>query len=182
MGCSAAPFPPDCGLCCHRHCKDQVRVACKKRPETKGEPGPPGAPVPAAPSPASCGKTQNTVPAQEEGPEDGLTSLPPLTSQTGSEENLSYTLSLDTESGCHLRHAWTQTESSHSSQEAGMVRSPELHPGEEGYLSGINQTDLGITERQNHIKNPLSPGWEVRDTKEKKERIFFFEMVSHYVS
>lgn len=53
-----------------------------------------------------------------------------------------------------------------------MVRSPKLDPGEEGYLSGINQTDLGITERQNH-KN-LSPGWEVRDTKEKKERIFFF--------
>lgn len=133
-GCSAAPFPPDCGLCCHRHCKDQVRVECKKRPETKGEPGPPGAPVPAAPSPASCGKTQNTVPAQEEGPEDGVTSLPLLTSQTGSEDNLSYTLSLDTESGCHLRHAWTQTESSHSSQEAEMVRSPELPPGEEGYL------------------------------------------------
>nr|XP_048295541.1 RAS guanyl-releasing protein 4 isoform X3 [Myodes glareolus] len=77
----------DCGLCCHRHCKDQVRVECKKRPETKGEPGPPGAPVPAALPPASC----------------------------GSEENLSYTLPLDAESGCHLRHAWTQTESSHSS-------------------------------------------------------------------
>ncbi|KAK7803693.1 hypothetical protein U0070_014064, partial [Myodes glareolus] len=72
----------DCGLCCHRHCKDQVRVECKKRPETKGEPGPPGAPVPAALPPASC----------------------------GSEENLSYTLPLDAESGCHLRHAWTQTE------------------------------------------------------------------------
>ncbi|XP_041510070.1 RAS guanyl-releasing protein 4 isoform X1 [Microtus oregoni] len=85
----------DCGLCCHRHCKDQVRVECKKRPETKGEPGPPGAPVPAAP-PASC----------------------------GSEENLSSTLSLDAESGCHLRHAWTQTESSHSSQEAEMVPFP----------------------------------------------------------
>ncbi|CAO2626131.1 RAS guanyl-releasing protein 4 [Lemmus lemmus] len=77
----------DCGLCCHRHCKDQVRVECKKRSETKSEPGPPGAPVPAALPPASC----------------------------GSEENLPYTLSLDAESGCHLRHAWTQTESSHSS-------------------------------------------------------------------
>lgn len=143
-------------------------MECKKRPETKGEPGPPGAPVPAAPPPASCGKTQNTVPAWEEGPEDGVTSLPPLTSPTGSEENLPYTLSLDAESGCHLRHAWTQTESSHSSQEAEMVRSPELHPGEEGYLSGINQTDLGITERQNHIKIPCHLDGRLETLREKK--------------
>lgn len=55
-------FPPDCGLCCHRHCRDQVRVECKKRPETKGDPGPPGAPVPATSlPPANCGKTQGTV-------------------------------------------------------------------------------------------------------------------------
>lgn len=55
-------FPPDCGLCCHRHCRDQVRVECKKKPETKGDPSPPGAPVPATPlPPASCGKTQGTV-------------------------------------------------------------------------------------------------------------------------
>ncbi|XP_042132006.1 RAS guanyl-releasing protein 4 isoform X1 [Peromyscus maniculatus bairdii] len=91
----------DCGLCCHRHCRDQVRVECKKRPETKGDPGPPGAPVPATPQPpASC----------------------------GSEENLSYTLSPDAESGCHLRHAWTQTESSHSSWETEMVPSPAPVP------------------------------------------------------
>lgn len=87
----------DCGLCCHRHCRDQVRVECKKRPETKGDPGPPGAPVPA-------------------------TSLPPA--NCGSEESLSYTLSPDPESGCHLRHAWTQTESSHSSWEPEVVPCP----------------------------------------------------------
>ncbi|XP_076787075.1 RAS guanyl-releasing protein 4 isoform X4 [Arvicanthis niloticus] len=88
----------DCGLCCHRHCRDQVRVECKKKPETKGDPGPPGAPVPATPlPPASC----------------------------GSEESLSYTLSPDLESGCHLRHAWTQTEeSSHSSWGPEMVPCP----------------------------------------------------------
>ncbi|XP_059109371.1 RAS guanyl-releasing protein 4 isoform X2 [Peromyscus eremicus] len=91
----------DCGLCCHRHCRDQVRAECKKRPETRGDPGPPGAPVPATPHPrASC----------------------------GSEENLSYTLSPDAESGCHLRHAWTQTESSHSSWETEMVPFPAPVP------------------------------------------------------
>ncbi|XP_021499660.1 RAS guanyl-releasing protein 4 isoform X2 [Meriones unguiculatus] len=78
----------DCGLCCHRHCRDQVRAECKKRPETKGDMGPPGAP------PARC----------------------------GSEENLSYTLALDPESGHRLCHAWTQTESSNSSWH------PEMEP------------------------------------------------------
>lgn len=87
----------DCGLCCHRHCRDQVRVECKKRPETKGDPGPPGAPGPATP-------------------------LPPT--GCGSEESLSYTLSPHLESGCHLHHAWTQTESSHSSWEPEMVPCP----------------------------------------------------------
>uniref|UniRef100_A0A8I5ZWG4 RAS guanyl releasing protein 4 n=1 Tax=Rattus norvegicus TaxID=10116 RepID=A0A8I5ZWG4_RAT len=87
----------DCGLCCHRHCRDQVRVECKKRPETKGDPGPPGAPGPATP-------------------------LPPT--GCGSEEGLSYTLSPHLESGCHLHHAWTQTESSHSSWEPEMVPCP----------------------------------------------------------
>ncbi|XP_051018752.1 RAS guanyl-releasing protein 4 [Acomys russatus] len=87
----------DCGLCCHRHCKDQVGVECKKRPDAEGDPGPPGAPVPAT--------------------------LPPASS-AGSEENLSYTPSADPESGCHRRHAWTQTESSHSSWETEMVRGP----------------------------------------------------------
>ncbi|XP_055450794.1 RAS guanyl-releasing protein 4 [Psammomys obesus] len=80
----------DCGLCCHRHCRDQVRAECKKRPETKGDMGPPGAP------PARC----------------------------GSEENLSYTLALDPESGHRLCHAWTQTESSNSSWDPEMVLFP----------------------------------------------------------
>uniref|UniRef100_A0A2K5YK83 RAS guanyl releasing protein 4 n=1 Tax=Mandrillus leucophaeus TaxID=9568 RepID=A0A2K5YK83_MANLE len=80
----------ECGLCCHRHCRDQVKVECKKRPGGKGDAGPPGAPVPCTPAPhASC----------------------------GSEENLSYTLSLEPETGCQLRHAWTQTESPHPSWE-----------------------------------------------------------------
>uniref|UniRef100_A0A8C6RQU6 RAS guanyl releasing protein 4 n=1 Tax=Nannospalax galili TaxID=1026970 RepID=A0A8C6RQU6_NANGA len=84
----------DCGLCCHRHCRDQVRVECKKRPATKDDIGPPGAPVPATP-------------------------LPPAT--CGSEEDLSYTLALTPETGYHLRYAWTQTESSYSSE-------PEMVP------------------------------------------------------
>ncbi|XP_020034168.1 RAS guanyl-releasing protein 4 isoform X1 [Castor canadensis] len=86
----------DCGLCCHRHCRDQVKVECKKRPGVKGNVGPPGALVPATPAPRAS---------------------------YGSKENLSYTLSLDPEAGCYLRHAWTQTESSHSSWEPEMVPS-----------------------------------------------------------
>uniref|UniRef100_G3RXS7 RAS guanyl releasing protein 4 n=1 Tax=Gorilla gorilla gorilla TaxID=9595 RepID=G3RXS7_GORGO len=67
----------ECGLCCHKHCRDQVKVECKKRPGAKGDAGPPGAPVPSTPAPhASC----------------------------GSEENHSYTLSLEPETGCQLRH------------------------------------------------------------------------------
>uniref|UniRef100_A0A8C6RWN8 RAS guanyl releasing protein 4 n=1 Tax=Nannospalax galili TaxID=1026970 RepID=A0A8C6RWN8_NANGA len=69
--------PAYCGLCCHRHCRDQVRVECKKRPATKDDIGPPGAPVPATP-------------------------LPPAT--CGSEEDLSYTLALTPETGYHLRY------------------------------------------------------------------------------
>nr|XP_020138774.1 RAS guanyl-releasing protein 4 isoform X2 [Microcebus murinus] len=85
----------DCGLCCHKHCRDQVKVECKRRPGVKNDVGPPGAPVPPTPSPsASC----------------------------GSEENLSDTLSLEPETRCHLRHAWTQTEATHPSWEPEMVR------------------------------------------------------------
>ncbi|KAL2763285.1 RAS guanyl-releasing protein 4 isoform g, partial [Daubentonia madagascariensis] len=83
----------DCGLCCHKHCRDQVKVECKKRLGAKSDVGPPGAPVPPTPGPhASC----------------------------GSEENLSYTLSLEPETECHLRHAWTQTEAPHPSWEPEM--------------------------------------------------------------
>nr|XP_019834078.1 PREDICTED: RAS guanyl-releasing protein 4 isoform X1 [Bos indicus] len=90
-------FPPDCGLCCHRHCRDQVKVECKKRPGAKGDASPPEAPVPPTPVPqASC----------------------------GSEDNLSYTLSLEPETGCHVRHAWTQTESPHPSWEPETVPLP----------------------------------------------------------
>ncbi|XP_010813064.1 RAS guanyl-releasing protein 4 isoform X5 [Bos indicus x Bos taurus] len=87
----------DCGLCCHRHCRDQVKVECKKRPGAKGDASPPEAPVPPTPVPqASC----------------------------GSEDNLSYTLSLEPETGCHVRHAWTQTESPHPSWEPETVPLP----------------------------------------------------------
>ncbi|XP_027621414.1 RAS guanyl-releasing protein 4 isoform X6 [Tupaia chinensis] len=80
----------DCGLCCHKHCRDQVKVECKKRPGVKGDVGPPGAPVPP---------------------------IPAANASSGPEENLSYTLSLEPETGCHVRHAWTQTESPHPSWE-----------------------------------------------------------------
>nr|XP_008505991.1 PREDICTED: RAS guanyl-releasing protein 4 [Equus przewalskii] len=36
----------DCGLCCHKHCRDQVKVECKKRPGAKGD-----VPLPAMASP-----------------------------------------------------------------------------------------------------------------------------------
>ncbi|XP_069313450.1 RAS guanyl-releasing protein 4 isoform X3 [Eulemur rufifrons] len=91
----------DCGLCCHKHCRDQVKVECKRRPGAKSDVGPPGAPVSPTPSPpASC----------------------------GSEENLSDTLSLEPETGCHLRHAWTQTEGPLPSRESEMVPCPEMAP------------------------------------------------------
>ncbi|KAF5926394.1 hypothetical protein HPG69_015592 [Diceros bicornis minor] len=49
----------DCGLCCHKHCRDQVKIECKKRPGAKGDASPPDAPVPPAPAPqASWGKTR----------------------------------------------------------------------------------------------------------------------------
>ncbi|XP_023598075.1 RAS guanyl-releasing protein 4 [Trichechus manatus latirostris] len=73
----------DCGLCCHKHCRDQVKVECKKRPGAKGDVGLPEAPVPSTPVPhASC----------------------------GSEETLPDTLTLDSETESLLHHAWTQTE------------------------------------------------------------------------
>ncbi|XP_005399901.1 PREDICTED: RAS guanyl-releasing protein 4 isoform X1 [Chinchilla lanigera] len=78
----------DCGLCCHKHCRDQVKTECKKRPGAKGDAGPPETPAPSTPAPpASC----------------------------GSEENFSYTLSLEPETRCHLHHIWTQTEAPHPS-------------------------------------------------------------------
>uniref|UniRef100_A0ABI8AH49 RAS guanyl releasing protein 4 n=1 Tax=Felis catus TaxID=9685 RepID=A0ABI8AH49_FELCA len=84
----------DCGLCCHKHCRDRVKVECKKRPGAKGDVSPPGAPGPPTPAPhASC----------------------------GTEDNLSYTLSLEPETGHHLRHAWTQTEPPHPSWEPQTV-------------------------------------------------------------
>ncbi|XP_058564837.1 RAS guanyl-releasing protein 4 isoform X3 [Neofelis nebulosa] len=84
----------DCGLCCHKHCRDRVKVECKKRPGAKGDVSPPGAPGPPTPAPhASC----------------------------GTEDNLSYTLSLEPETGHYLRHAWTQTEPPHPSWEPQTV-------------------------------------------------------------
>ncbi|XP_047385341.1 RAS guanyl-releasing protein 4 isoform X2 [Sciurus carolinensis] len=90
----------DCGLCCHKHCRDQVKVECKKRLGPKGDAGPPGAPVPPTPLHASC----------------------------DAEESLSYTLSLKPEAGCHLCHAWTQTETPHPSLEPETASFPEPVP------------------------------------------------------
>ncbi|XP_026935250.1 RAS guanyl-releasing protein 4 isoform X4 [Sagmatias obliquidens] len=91
----------DCGLCCHKHCRDQVKVECKKRPGAKGDVSPPEAPVPPTPVPhAGC----------------------------GSEDNLSYTLSLEPETGWHVCHAWTQTEPSHPSWEPETVPLPATAP------------------------------------------------------
>ncbi|XP_029780659.1 RAS guanyl-releasing protein 4 isoform X4 [Suricata suricatta] len=94
----------DCGLCCHKHCRDRVKVECKKRPGAKGDVSPPGAPGPPTPAPhASC----------------------------GTEDNLSYTLSLEPETGYHVCHAWTQTEPPHPSWEPEPetpVPSPVIRP------------------------------------------------------
>ncbi|XP_033700703.1 RAS guanyl-releasing protein 4 isoform X5 [Tursiops truncatus] len=91
----------DCGLCCHKHCRDQVKVECKKRPGAKGDVSPPEAPVPPTPVPhAGC----------------------------GSEDNLSYTLSLEPETRWHVCHAWTQTEPSHPSWEPETVPLPATAP------------------------------------------------------
>uniref|UniRef100_A0A8C5KUA8 RAS guanyl-releasing protein 4 n=1 Tax=Jaculus jaculus TaxID=51337 RepID=A0A8C5KUA8_JACJA len=91
-----------CGLCCHRHCRDQVRVECKKKPGAKGDIGPPGASVP-PPSP-----------------------LP--SASYGSEDNLSYILPMDPETGCHLCHAWTQTEYAHTSWKPEMASALTTKP------------------------------------------------------
>lgn len=56
-----ADLLPDCGLCCHKHCRDRVKVECK-RPVAKGDVSPPGAPIPPTPVPhTSCGKTQGVA-------------------------------------------------------------------------------------------------------------------------
>lgn len=90
----------DCGLCCHKHCRDQVKVECKKRPGAKGDMSSPEAPIPPTPAPhASC---------------------------AGSEDHLSYTLSLEAETGRRLRHAWTQTEPPHPSWEPKLVPLPAM--------------------------------------------------------
>ncbi|GAB5582086.1 RAS guanyl-releasing protein 4 isoform X2 [Prionailurus iriomotensis] len=68
----------DCGLCCHKHCRDRVKVECKKRPGAKGDVSPPGAPGPPTPAPhASCGQSLlHTIP----GAGDGAPSSPCLDS------------------------------------------------------------------------------------------------------
>ncbi|XP_023395648.2 RAS guanyl-releasing protein 4 isoform X2 [Loxodonta africana] len=78
----------DCGLCCHKHCRDQVKVECKKRLGAKGDVGPPGAPILSTPVPHAS---------------------------YGSEETLPDTLTLDSETESCLHHAWTQMEPPSSS-------------------------------------------------------------------
>ncbi|XP_055002123.1 RAS guanyl-releasing protein 4 isoform X6 [Sorex araneus] len=66
----------DCGLCCHKHCRDQVKAECK-RPGAKGDGGPLAVASPPTPTPpVSC----------------------------ASEDNLSYTLSLEPETDSSLCH------------------------------------------------------------------------------
>nr|KAF6290021.1 RAS guanyl releasing protein 4 [Pipistrellus kuhlii] len=90
----------DCGLCCHKHCRDRVKEECR-RPGAKSERSPSGAPVPPTPTPrASC----------------------------GSEDSLSYTYALEPETECHLHHAWTQTESPQPSWEPDTVPLPAVAP------------------------------------------------------
>nr|KAF6286293.1 RAS guanyl releasing protein 4 [Myotis myotis] len=88
----------DCGLCCHKHCRDRVKEECRK-PGPKGDMSPSGAPVPPTPTPhASC----------------------------GSADSLSYTYALEPETECHLHHAWTQTEPPHPSWEPDTVPLPTM--------------------------------------------------------
>lgn len=78
---------------------------------------------------------------------------------TGSEEGLSYTLSPHLESGCHLHHAWTQTESSHSSWEPEMVRR-WIWERQAVYLGKPDGS--GHHRKVKSCKKPQSPGWEGR--------------------
>ncbi|XP_044112482.1 RAS guanyl-releasing protein 4 isoform X2 [Neovison vison] len=97
----------DCGLCCHKHCRDRVKVECK-RPVAKGDVSPPGAPIPPTPVPhTSC----------------------------GSEDSLSYTLSLEPETGCHLCHAWTQTEPPHLEAETVPLPTTATPPSQPSNLN-----------------------------------------------
>ncbi|XP_028920787.1 RAS guanyl-releasing protein 4 isoform X1 [Ornithorhynchus anatinus] len=70
----------DCGLSCHRQCKDQVEVECKKQ-GGKGDGGPTGSLTPYAPVAGS-----------------------------GSEDGFSFPASGGPGGGTQTRHAWTQTD------------------------------------------------------------------------
>uniref|UniRef100_A0A5F8HJZ7 RAS guanyl releasing protein 4 n=1 Tax=Monodelphis domestica TaxID=13616 RepID=A0A5F8HJZ7_MONDO len=62
----------DCGLCCHRHCRDRVEVECKKK---GGASTSPGLPTPSkAPLKGSQGLGDNE---REEGKEPGVLTPPP---------------------------------------------------------------------------------------------------------
>ncbi|XP_048185568.1 RAS guanyl-releasing protein 4 isoform X1 [Perognathus longimembris pacificus] len=53
----------DCGLCCHRHCRDQVKVECKKKPGVKGDTSAQEAPTPPTLIPhARCGSRESLGP------------------------------------------------------------------------------------------------------------------------
>lgn len=142
-----------------------MREECKKRPETKGDPGAPGAPAPATPlPPASCGKTQGTaVPAGRRAQRMGFTpkvlgsflpvrttALPSVTSLAGSEESLSYALfpragvwpppspRLDPDGILTLFLG------------AGDGKEPLAGSGRDRPFVWANQTGVGITEKGSH--------------------------------
>uniref|UniRef100_A0A7N4PMP8 RAS guanyl releasing protein 4 n=1 Tax=Sarcophilus harrisii TaxID=9305 RepID=A0A7N4PMP8_SARHA len=74
----------DCGLCCHRHCKDRVEVECKKK----------------------VGANPTGLPPPQE-----VSTTDPLLPFSGSEESSPYPSPPRTQKRANLRHAWTQTES-----------------------------------------------------------------------
>ncbi|XP_060041843.1 RAS guanyl-releasing protein 4 [Erinaceus europaeus] len=101
----------DCGLCCHKHCRDRVKAECKK-PGSKDDGSSPRASTPPLLVPHA-----NCVP------------------QTGSEDSLPYTipqdldaLPQDSETECYPHQASTQQEPSHLSWEPETVPLPAAAP------------------------------------------------------
>lgn len=93
------------------------------------------------------------------------TSLSSITLQIGSEDSLSYTLSLEPETGCHLCHAWTQTEPPHLEAETVRRNCPAQSSGYRGepFAWGEIQADLGKHRKVKRCKGPELHGQEGTD-------------------